>query len=95
MASAGLQAIHGFVSGRVQGVGFRYSAVHAAQSYRLAGWVRNTPDGRVEVFAQGQPEALSRMIAWLKEGPPMARVEHFDYTFTVPDPVLHSFTVSY
>ena len=50
-------------SGRVQGVGFRYTATHVARGYRVSGYVRNLPDGRVEVVAEGQAEEISRFLA--------------------------------
>ena len=95
MTSGGIRAVHGFVSGRVQGVGFRYSAVRAAQSCNVHGWVRNTMDGRVEVFAQGAPDGISRMVAWLKKGPPTAMVESFEYGFTAAQSNIRSFRITY
>ena len=67
-------ARRGFVSGRVQGVAFRYYARDQAQAFGVAGWVRNLPDGRVEFHCQGRPSLVSAFIEWLHEGPPMARV---------------------
>lgn len=66
------------VSGRVQGVAFRWSAQRAARKLGLTGWVRNEPDGSVSCWAEG-PEVSLRMFAtWLQSGPPMAHVERFD-----------------
>ena len=48
-----------YITGIVQGVGFRYFVKRKADLYGIAGWVRNLPDGRVEVFAQGDPEVLN------------------------------------
>ncbi|MGH8453930.1 MAG: acylphosphatase [Nevskiales bacterium] len=62
------------VSGRVQGVGFRYAALHEARRLGLCGWVCNLPDGRVEILAQGAGEFLDRFYGWLQQGPPAARV---------------------
>lgn len=68
--------MHLFVSGRVQGVGYRYSAVGAARRIGgLTGWVRNLDDGRVEAVAEGPREKLEELIAWCRVGPPSARVE--------------------
>ena len=64
-----------FVSGRVQGVAFRWSAREAALSLGIRGWVRNLHDGRVETRIEGEPEALEQMLAWLRRGPPSAHVE--------------------
>ena len=62
------------VSGRVQGVWFRQSTVAEARPLGLRGYVRNLPDGRVEVVACGAPEALARLEQWLQHGPPLAQV---------------------
>jgi len=62
------------VSGRVQGVGFRYAAVREGRRLGLAGWARNTPDGNVEIVAEGPPVALQTFVAWCHQGPPSARV---------------------
>jgi acylphosphatase len=63
------------VSGRVQGVGFRYFVAQRARALGLAGWVRNLPDGRVEAFIEGLPGQLEQIEALLGEGPPLARVD--------------------
>src|SRR5205085_7261348 len=67
-----------WVSGRVQGVGFRWYVRRAAQELGLAGRVRNLPDGRVEAEAAGEPEALNAFRARLREGPPGARVTRLE-----------------
>lgn len=66
------------VSGRVQGVFFRAGTQQAAQRLGLTGWVRNLPDGRVELIACGDDAALRQLEAWLHEGPPHARVENVE-----------------
>lgn len=66
------------VSGRVQGVGYRYFTMRAAGQFRLCGWVRNCADGRVELEAQGEEEDLRAFIAELRRGPYLARVEDLD-----------------
>lgn len=67
------------VSGQVQGVGFRYTALAQARRLGLAGWVGNREDGAVEGVAGGADEALARFRAWLERGPPAARVEHVEW----------------
>lgn len=62
------------VSGRVQGVFYRASAARVAQRLGLSGYARNLADGRVEVLACGEPEAVAELIQWLWEGPSAARV---------------------
>lgn len=67
--------LHVRVDGRVQGVGFRSFVREAAAALGLSGWVRNLPDGSVEVLAAGEPSALSALRARLTEGPPHARID--------------------
>jgi acylphosphatase len=62
------------VSGRVQGVGFRYSTAIEAKRLGLVGWVRNRADGTVEVEAEGTDAAITDFLAWLDKGPPGASV---------------------
>ena len=66
------------VSGRVQGVGFRFFAQNVAQREGLTGLVRNLPDGRVEAIAEGDDESLRRFEAALWRGPSHARVEQVE-----------------
>lgn len=68
------------VSGRVQGVGFRWFTQRQAEQLGLAGWARNLPDGRVEVVARGSAGALASLSEWLAQGPPTARVENVEMT---------------
>lgn len=62
------------ITGRVQGVGFRYAMQHEAMRLGLTGWVRNRRDGSVEALAQGTAESVDALIAWARHGPPGARV---------------------
>jgi acylphosphatase len=64
------------VSGRVQGVGFRWFARDAAMREGVAGWVMNLPDGRVEAFVEGDEEAVTRVERALRSGPPGGRITH-------------------
>ena len=73
------------LSGRVQGVGFRYFAAGAAAREGLHGWVSNRPDGRVEIAAEGDQESVDRFEHYIKHGPPGARVERIEVDHTVPD----------
>jgi len=66
--------VHVRISGRVQGVGFRFCTVDEARRLGLTGWVRNTYDGGVEVVAEGEGEPLRQLVAWCHSGPPGARV---------------------
>ena len=65
---------HIIVSGRVQGVFFRDHTRRWAASFKLTGWVRNLPDGRVEVKVEGEKEQIEALISRVKEGPPLAHV---------------------
>ncbi len=62
------------VSGRVQGVGFRFFAERAARDAGVNGWVRNRSDGTVETFVEGSVEAVARYLERLREGPGGSRV---------------------
>ena len=66
--------LRAIVTGRVQGVYFRGSTEEQARLLELAGWVRNRPDGTVEVLAQGPELQLQALLTFLHQGPPTARV---------------------
>jgi acylphosphatase len=66
---------HVLISGRVQGVSFRYYTRQTAERLGLSGWVRNLMDGRVEAWFEGEESAVEQMIDWCREGPSAAVVE--------------------
>jgi len=68
------------VSGRVQGVGFRFFAREAAAAENLRGWVKNLPDGRVEAMVEGDRESVERFERKIRRGPASARVEDVSVT---------------
>lgn len=70
-----MESIHLEVRGRVQGVGFGWFAMEIARELGLAGWVRNRPDGVVEIAATGTPEALAKLEVAVTRGPRGAMVE--------------------
>jgi len=72
------------ISGRVQGVGFRYFTEATAQREGVAGWVRNLPDRSVEVVAEGDAEAVERFERAVRIGPPGARVDRVDVDNSYP-----------
>jgi acylphosphatase len=80
-----------FVSGRVQGVFFRYTCAREASDAGLRGLVRNLPDGRVEALFQGSKPSVERLIAWCHDGPPAARVDAVDVAFEPLDKSLPAF----
>ena len=67
-------AQHGFVSGRVQSVAFRFYTRQEATQLQLGGWVQNLADGQVEFHVEGEAEAVGEFLDWLRVGPPLARV---------------------
>jgi len=75
---------HFVVSGRVQGVGFRYFVYDAALRENLSGWVRNLPNRSVEVLVEGEQEAVTRFERALRQGPPGARVDDVRTDLTEP-----------
>ncbi|MEN0108016.1 MAG: acylphosphatase [Pseudomonas sp.] len=66
--------LHGYVSGKVQGVYYRQSTEQEATRLDLDGWVRNLADGRVEVLVEGEEEAVRELAVWLETGPEKAEV---------------------
>ena len=69
------RTVRGSVSGRVQGVAYRMSLMQQATALGLAGWVRNSPDGRVLFLASGAPESVRALLDWARRGPAFARVD--------------------
>lgn len=65
---------HARVTGRVQGVSFRYHTTRQAHRLGVTGWVRNLPDGAVELEVQGPAGAVGELLSWVEDGPPDARV---------------------
>jgi len=88
---------HIFISGMVQGVGFRYFAYGLAKELMVNGFIRNLPDGRVEVIAEGGNDAVEALVENLKKGPSFSKVtdvkiveedydgEFEDFTITMAD----------
>lgn len=64
------------VTGRVQGVAFRWHTQRQATRLGLTGWVRNEPDGSVSLVAEGERSALEALADWTLQGPDAARVDH-------------------
>jgi acylphosphatase len=80
------------VTGRVQGVGFRYSTLQVAKSLNLTGFVKNLPDDSVYIQAQGSRGSVMNLIEWCKKGPSMAMVHSVHYQF-LPLGVFRSFQI--
>jgi acylphosphatase len=83
-----------YVSGRVQGVGFRYYVHDAARHEGVTGYVRNLPDGRVEALVEGDLEAVTRVERAIRSGPAGARVEHVDTDVLTPGGAYKTFSVT-
>ncbi|MDH4065257.1 MAG: acylphosphatase [Acidobacteriota bacterium] len=81
------------VSGRVQGVGFRFFAADAARREGLSGSVRNLADGRVEAIVEGEAESVVRFERAVRQGPSRARIEHVIVEDTEPLPARHAFVI--
>ena len=83
------------VHGMVQGVGFRYYTRSMAHRLGLRGYVRNRPDGSVEVVCEGPAAAVDEMERWLHDGPPSARVRSVDLTHHPANGGYSTFTVEF
>jgi acylphosphatase len=81
------------ISGRVQGVGFRYFTEAAASREGLHGWVRNLPDGRVEAAAEGEADAVERFERAMRHGPRGAKVDAVEVADDVPTGRETGFTI--
>lgn len=76
---------HVWISGRVQGVWFRDSCRHEARRLGVAGWVRNTGDGRVEAVLEGAPDAVNELVNWCAHGPDRAVVTGVEVVDEAPE----------
>jgi acylphosphatase len=77
-------AAEAIIVGRVQGVFFRASTREEAVRLGVSGWVRNLPDGSVQLYAEGEESPVRQLLAWCAEGPPAARVDDVDVTWVPP-----------
>lgn len=75
---------HVWISGQVQGVFYRGATQAQAQQLGVSGWVRNLLDGRVEAWFEGRPAQVNAMIAWCRQGPPAAIVDHVEVKYETP-----------
>ena len=88
------RAVEVRVTGRVQGVSFRWYAVREARRLGLAGWVRNEPDGSVAAHLEGPDDAVAEMVAWCGHGPRAAVVNGIEVDDVAPTGA-SSFEVGY
>ena len=82
------------ISGRVQGVGFRWFTHDAATREGVTGWVRNLPDGRVEALLEGDAEAVTRVERAIRSGPRGARIETVNVLEDEPSGAYKSFSIT-
>lgn len=73
-----MRAVEIYVSGVVQGVGFRYYTTRIAKEIGIKGFVKNLPDGRVYIYAVGEDSALEKFISSIRQGPPLAVVRNIE-----------------
>ena len=85
---------HAIITGMVQGVCYRAETRSAAQRFRVTGWVRNLPDGSVELVAEGPPAGVERLLAWCRRGPAHARVDDVKVDWETPTGSFTGFGIS-
>ncbi|PSP18395.1 MAG: acylphosphatase [Cyanobacteria bacterium QS_8_64_29] len=73
------------ISGKVQGVGYRLSALSQARQLGVSGWARNLPDGRVEAVLEGEEAAVRQMLDWCQHGPAAAEVRDVSIEYQQPE----------
>ncbi len=83
------------ISGRVQGVGFRYYTVSCALDDQITGWVRNLPDGRVEAEVVGDKDTITHLVEELRAGPPGSHVADISLKWLPEDKSYSSFNIRY
>ncbi|WP_020675388.1 acylphosphatase [Geopsychrobacter electrodiphilus] len=81
------------ISGRVQGVSFRYYTRQAARKNGVTGWVRNLPDGRVEALIEGEQQAVEATLVWCQQGPELSQVDGLEIEELTYSGVFESFTI--
>jgi acylphosphatase len=88
-----VKAIRAVASGKVQGVGFRWFVREQARRVGVDGWVRNCPDGSVEVLAAGAPESVDALVRAVRRGPSAARVDVLNVLPAGGEVAPHPFTI--
>lgn len=89
------KSIHIIISGRVQGVGFRYFLREKALFLGVKGWVKNNSDGTVEVFLQGEEELLLKLKEYCSKGPTLAKVSDIKFYFSEIQENFDDFYIKY
>ncbi|MDP8208577.1 MAG: acylphosphatase [Candidatus Electryonea clarkiae] len=90
-----IKRLHAIVSGRVQGVSFRWFVRKHARPLRVNGWVRNLSDGTVEVLAEGEKDNLQTLLDYLRQGPYSSIVRNIDIIWSEPEGIREGFDITY
>lgn len=88
-------ARHIIITGKVQGVFFRKNTRQKANEFNIYGWVKNTVNDRVEIFAQGNEEDLNKFVSWCKQGPSKAEVKNIQVKEKETNNNLKGFSILY
>jgi acylphosphatase len=89
-----MDRVHLIVQGIVQGVGFRYHTQNEATRLGVTGYVKNLPDGTVEIVAEGASPAVAQFLDWAKQGPPPAHVKQVNITYGSANGEFSDFTIA-
>lgn len=90
-----MERVHLLVKGRVQGVAFRAYTQMEARKLHLCGYVRNLPDGSVEILAEGGKKTLEKLVEWAHQGSPVSQVEEVIVTYSSTAEEFNSFRIDY
>lgn len=90
-----MKRCHLVISGRVQGVGYRYSTAREAARLAVSGWVRNRSDGCVEALVEGEEHAVDALVAWCRQGPMGAVVTDVEVEVLSGKAECSSFSIRY
>ncbi len=87
--------VHAYITGRVQGVAFRWETQRVAEQHQVKGWVRNLPDRRVEAVFEGPRPQVEAVLAWCHQGPAIARVDAVDVQWEDFKGEFEGFSITY
>ena len=87
--------VHIYFSGRVQGVGFRFTTRGLAHKYTIKGWVKNLPDGTVSIHAEGEKERLYDFIKKIERGPAFGYVSKMTTDWVTPENIYKGFSITF
>ena len=88
-----MKSIHAYYEGKVQGVGFRASILSLAKGYEVTGWVKNLPDGRVEVFLNGEDSEVDDFLLGISESHLAGHIENVSIQSGSPEPGMRGFRI--